>query len=469
MSPKPSTHMPLSLVWLRRDLRLHDHAALAEASMRGQILPVFVFDTEILSRFPRKDDARLSFIADALMAMQHQLSPHGGSIVFLHGRPQEEIPKLAKAAGASQVFCAEDYEPEARARDAAVGKSLSALDIGFHALKDQLIHAPQRVLKADGSPYKVFTPYSKVWRAAMAPTDVAEKTVVLRNVAWADAKPFQKLPASDAKSLLKAVCYDYAPHPRWSAEDSQKRLRYFAGRPISNYKSARDRMDEEGTSRLSPYVRFGLVSVRECVRAAVECPNHDTWLNELIWREFYAQILYHFPESATQEFQEKYRHLAWSRDEALLECWKAGMTGYPVVDAAMRQLTQEGWMHNRARMIVASFLTKDLRLDWRLGEAHFAQWLMDYDMASNVGGWQWAASTGTDAQPYFRIFNPVSQGKKFDPEGAYVRKYVQELRDVPTKEIHMPSALFRPKTYPTPIVDHASSRIHALAMFKEII
>lgn len=468
MSNKPDTNSnPLSIVWLRRDLRLHDHAALCEAlNGPGKVQPIFIFDTDILARFSNKQDRRLSFIAQALGAIHTQLS---GGLQIFYGRPAEIIPRLAAEWNAAQVVCAEDYEPSAIARDAAVKQALPA-HTRFVQVVDHVMMPPQRVLKDDGSPYKVFTPYSKAWRAALTRQSFDEKPVSLKGrlagVTAADA-----LPADDADAMLAAIGYEWVDTGEWKVEEAAGRLKRFSDQRMTCYHDHRDLMAQEGTSKLSPYLRFGLVSVRECARAAAshEGKGSETWMKELIWREFYAMILFHFPETVDQEFQEHYRGLKWEKDAKKLTAWQEARTGYPVVDAAMRQLVQTGWMHNRARMIVASFLTKDLLLDWRKGEEFFAQHLMDYEQASNVGGWQWAASTGTDAQPYFRIFNPELQSKKFDPEGDYIRRYVPELKKLGTKAIHAPYAgkdLFTRLDYPEPIVDHSKARDKALALFK---
>jgi deoxyribodipyrimidine photo-lyase len=474
----PSQHNPLSLVWLRRDLRLHDHSALAESlDGKGPVQPVFVFDSDILSRFSSSKDRRLTFIADALWKIHSDLAKMNSGVLIIHGSARQVMPKLAQAVGAGQVTCAEDFEPDTIRRDEAVASALATQGVGFTHVLDHLVFSPRDVLKADGTPYLVFTPYSKAWRSKLDPYSFAEQTVSLSAARMAD---FAALQASarqaglkvldmqgGAKGLLEQIGYEHHPHPLWAIENGQKRLRDFISGHIGQYKQARDYMAQDGTSMLSPYLRHGIVSVRELLRLAVEKPQHETWLNELIWREFYAMVLYHFPQSVTQELQEKYRDLPWSHDQekwaAFVEC----RTGYPVVDAAMRQLHATGWMHNRARMIVASFLTKDLHIDWRWGEEHFAQWLMDYELASNVGGWQWAASTGTDAAPYFRVFNPVTQSERFDAEGAYIRQWLPELAVVKGKDIHMPPGLLRPKDYPAPLVDHKEAREIALSMFKK--
>lgn len=451
-----------SLVWLRRDLRLHDHAVLAAAlASAGQVQPVFIFDTDILRQFNQTNDRRLTFIAEALCALDAELQQRGGRLLVLHGKAVELIPALAKELDA-RVFAAEDFEPQTIRRDEAVAKKAP-----LTLVKDHLIFAPGVVLKNDGTPFKVFTPYSNSWLARLSSSDYSEYAIH-------DKGRYANLAALDgvmplsmekgAKGLLAQIGYMSADISLWPVDDGGKRLHHFIRDTVGGYKDSRDMLAENGTSQLSPYLRFGLVSIREAVRQAVEHGDADKWLLELIWREFYAMILYHYPESVTMEWNEKYRDLKWRHDEKQFAAWQEGRTGYPVVDAAMRQLLEIGWMHNRARMIVASFLTKHLQIDWRWGEAHFAQYLMDYELASNVGGWQWSASTGTDAQPYFRVFNPTLQSKKFDPDGEYIRRYVPELRGIKSSAIHQPSPLERGE-YPAPIVVHEVARKQALAMF----
>lgn len=448
-----------TLLWLRRDLRLHDHAALHRAlTYAGPVQPVFVFDTAILARFANPDDRRLSFLAETLCNLHHELSKRGGGLLVLHGDARTVIPAL----GATRIVASADFEPQTRARDKAV--------TGLERVKDHLIFAPHEVLKADGTPFKVYTPYARAWRERLQPADIGEYAIRDKGRyadytaarAYAEKQGLRVLsPESGPEIMLAAIGYTYRKDPLWPPADGQKRLRNFTAH-VARYPATRDiPADETGTSRLSPYLRFGLISIRETWRVASETPDAEKWLSELIWREFYAMILYHWPHSATEEWNPAYRGLPWRNDPAYLAAWKEGRTGYPIVDAAMRELKQTGWMHNRARMIVASFFTKHLQMDWRLGEEHFAQYLMDYEMASNVGGWQWAASTGTDAQPYFRVFNPTLQSRKFDPQGAYIRRYVPELARLSDKDIHAPGT-----HYISPIVDHAAARAAAIAMFK---
>lgn len=481
-SKNQDSREPLSFVWLRRDLRLHDHAALAHAgSYAERIQPVFIFDSAILSRFANPHDQRLSFIAHTLCRIHRELQQQGGGLLCLHGDAASLIPTVTKPLGAIRVICEEDYEPSTRERDDRVKQSLDK-GCGFEQVVDHVIHRPCDIVKQDGSPYRVFTPYSKAWRAALTPLSFAERTVSLRgklasfSAVKEQARDLSALRVIDLddgpQAALQFMGYQLVDLGEWQVDDVAGRLMQFGDHHLAHYHDQRNFLAVDGTSKLSPYLRFGLVSVRECARLAMHRPSRgsDGWLNELIWREFYAMILYHFPEVVTMEFQEKYRgKLPWSQNAEALARFTQGRTGFPVVDAAMRQLLKTGWMHNRARMIVASFMTKDLHLDWRLGEAHFAQYLMDYDLASNNGGWQWAASTGTDAQPYFRVFNPVLQSEKFDPHGDYIRRWVPELSSAKTRDIHAPhlaAGLFAVPDYPKPMIDHATAKAIAIAMFK---
>ncbi len=454
--------MNLSLVWLRRDLRLHDHAALSAAlEAPHPVQPVFVFDTDILARFSNPTDRRLTFLAHTLCEMNRELARRGGALWVFHGKATDILPQLATAL-AARVVAARDFEPGTQTRDAAVAAQVSLM-----LVKDHLVFSPEEILKSGGTPFKVFTPYSKAWLARLSPADYGSYSIddAGRYATIAPPEGLRLLPLDTPDALLSQLGYQSADISPWPVLGAGERFKKFVQAQVADYKSTRDLMGMDGTSRMSPYLRFGLVSIRELVRQCVEQGQAATYINELIWREFYAMILYHYPESTQQEWNPKYRGLAWSQDAAALAAWQAGRTGFPVVDAAMRQLLATGWMHNRARMIVASFLTKDLQLDWRLGEEHFAQHLMDYELASNVGGWQWSASTGTDAQPWFRIFNPYLQSKKFDPDGEYIRRYVPELAHITGDAIHDPSPIER-GGYPLPMVDHATAREKTLAMFR---
>ncbi len=468
-----------SLVWLRRDLRLHDHAALSTALQATQpVQLVFIFDRDILARFTRTNDRRLIFLAETLCHIDATLKARGGRLLVLDGKASEVMPTLAATLAASAVYSAEDFEPATRARDATVKAALPT-STRFVQLLDHLMRAPQAMLKADGTPYKVFTPFYKLWRADMGPSDYAEYEVKDAG-RYADAAAnFKAVEAAgltrvnlDAgpAQLLAQIGYSYTKDPLWRVDDVAERLSRFIAHKLTAYPTARDQLPIIGTSQLSPYLRFGLVSIRECVAAALAQGGGEKWIAELGWREFYAAILYHFPDVVGQEFMPQYRDgaIPWNQDPSLATAMFSGQTGYPVVDAAVRELLETGYMQNRARMIVASFASKDLLLDWRLGEEFFAQHLMDYDLASNNGGWQWAASTGTDAAPYFRIFNPILQSKRFDPEGIYIRRYVPELRGLSNADIHAPweSPLIKPADYPLPIVDHAMAKNRAVAAFR---
>lgn len=469
-----------TLVWFRRDLRLHDHTALATALVgEGAVQPLFIFDPEILARFGNKDDRRLSFIAAALADLHTTLKKRGGGLLVLYGKPREIMPKLVGALDARQIVSAEDFEPATIARDAAVKKALPP-GVRFVQVLDHLLQHPKTMRKDDGAPYKVFTPYYKKWRASLhayalgecAVNDEARYADIGDSRQAAQQAGLQVLdPHHGATALLAPVGYRYREDKSWGVTDAQDRLENFIKHHVRLYPTARDFIGKVGTSRLSPYLRHGLISIRECARAALEAGGGETWIKELGWREFYTSILYHFPQVLEHEFVETYRHgaIPWRHDRQLIEAFTSGRTGYPVVDAAIRELLTTGWMHNRARMIVASFATKHLLLDWRIGEEFFAQYLMDYELASNNGGWQWSASTGTDAQPYFRVFNPVLQSKKFDSKGAYIRQYLPELAGLDTKDIHAPwESLLKPQDYPAPIVDHAAARARAITVFKNV-
>ncbi len=467
---------PITLVWLRRDLRLHDHAAFAHALRAGKpVQAVFVFDSSILDRFTSRTDRRLSFIADALCLLDAQLKPHGGGVLALYGRAQELVPKAAATLNAAHILAGADFEPASIRRDEEVKRHLPN-GVEFKLLRDHVIFAPAQILNKQDQPFKVFTPYSKAWKAAFTLLYAQPYEYQLGKEFAPVATMAERLQkhgiralecSRGAAALVNEAGYDYAPSDHWPASDGTARLEAFMERLVRQYADRRNYPAKHGTSRLSPYLRFGLVSVRECVRAAMHA-SADTWLNELIWREFYIMTLYHAPESLNEEWNEAYRRrIPWNQSKDDFKRFCNGETGYPIVDAAMRELLECNWMHNRARMITASFLTKHLLIDWRWGEEHFAQHLMDYEAASNVGGWQWAASTGTDAQPYFRIFNPTLQSRKFDPEGEYIRRFVPELRHLSATEIHEPWKTGKMKSYPMPMVEHDEARQRAIRVFKE--
>jgi len=463
-------HSP-ALVWFRRDLRDFDHAALALALRHhARVHCAFVFDTGILDALPRPD-RRVDFILRAVHELDAALRTKGGGLILRHGRAVEEIPRLAAELGVVAVYANRDYEPFARQRDAAVAAQLAAVGRDFVDCKDQVIFERDEVLTQAGTPFSVFTPYARAWRARLAPGDLVEHSC--------NPEPGQ-LAAPDA--VLPAPTFTleqlgFAPTDLTIPCGMSGGARMFEDflTRIDRYHETRDFPAMKGVSYLSPHLRFGTVSIRQlAVAAHAESLQPDgrgaeVWLNELIWREFYQMILWHRPDVVERSFKPEYDALVWDDAPDWLAAWETGHTGYPLVDAAQRQLLQSGWMHNRLRMVSASFLTKDLGIDWRLGERHFADWLLDYELASNNGGWQWAASTGCDAQPYFRIFNPVTQSEKFDPQGKFIRRYVPELQDVPDKFIHAPWKMpERPAAYPAPIIDHAAARERTLARFSRV-
>jgi deoxyribodipyrimidine photo-lyase len=468
--------MKTALWWVRRDLRLTDNQALTAALAHAlQVIPVFILDPALLGA-PDAGEKRVAFLFGGLRALDADLRARGSRLIVRRGDPADELTVLLTASGADAIFAEEDYRPYTRRRDARVAEALP-----MHLVGGPTVHPPEASLKADRTPYTVFTPFSRKWRDLPPPR---AREILPAPGRIATPSDVQSLPIPEEPALPSAV-----PFPPGEAE-AQRRLSGFVGgeeASIYRYAEGRDRLDAEGTSRLSPYVRFGMLSARQAVVAALTAmevaPAADAregagvWLNELIWREFFQSILYHFPHVLQRSFRANLQAIRWENDEAAYAAWREGRTGYPVVDAGMRQLAQTGWMHNRARMVVASFLVKDLLIDWRWGERHFMQHLVDGDPAANNGGWQWTAGTGTDAAPYFRVFNPVLQGKKHDPQGAYVRRWVPELAGVPDKFIHEPwrmasdvqreSGCVMGQDYLPPIVDHAWARQRALAAYAQ--
>jgi len=459
--------------WFRRDLRLRDNRALNAALASGApVIPVFILD-ERLFHSVRSSPARMQFLLDGLHRLDADLKGYGSRLLVLRGDPQEVLLRLKGETGAAALHYNRDYSPFARKRDAAVER---ALDGAAQAHDDLLLHPPGAVMTKADAPYTVFTPFKRAWLALPKPHSEKLAAGRFHDLEGIDSPPIPSLDDLDLRA-------DVTP-PDAGETAALARLERFTARAIYAYGDARDRLYADpwaetahGTSTLSPYLRFGMIAPRQVYQAAVEAREQasgktgresvESWINELCWREFYTHILHHFPHVAQRNFRPAYDALEWRDAPDEFEAWQAGQTGYPVVDAAMRQLTQTGWMHNRARMIVASFLTKDLLIDWRAGERHFMQRLIDGDPAANNGGWQWSASTGTDAQPYFRIFNPVSQSRKFDPDGGYIRHFVPELRDVPDMHLHAPWEMDTPpRSYPPPMVDHKQARERALAAFQ---
>lgn len=459
--------MSKALVWLRRDLRLSDHTALSRATRECDSVAVcFVFDTNILDELKNPQDRRLTFISDSLMEIRQELMKRGSDLILLHGDPVKLIPDLARKLGTDTVYCNHDYEPYARSRDKSVSKSLESYRIKFQSFRDQVIFESQEILNGQGTPFKVFTPYKNAWLKKLRTEGlrILEQKVNLEKFAE----------RSEIKSVLKPLSLNDIGFERqklWikpGESEAEATLKRFTPHMSAYAESRNFPILENGTSHLSVHLRFGTISIRECFRRV----NHstgtgaETWMSELIWREFYQMLLSEFPHVAEGKcFKPECDKIRWPGRETHFEAWCKGETGFPIVDAAMREFNATGWMHNRLRMIVASFLTKDLLVDWRKGEAYFARYLLDYDLASNSGGWQWSASVGCDAQPYFRIFNPESQSEKFDEEGKYIRKWIPELGHLNSKDIHNPPPLMR-GTYPAPIVEHDVQRKRAIELFK---
>jgi deoxyribodipyrimidine photo-lyase len=433
-----------------------------------------VFDRDILEALPRRD-RRVYFIWESVAELQSALIERGGGLHVIHGRAVLEVPKLAEALGVETVFTNRDYEPRAIARDRDVEMALGRLGIGFESVKDTVIFERDEVLTLAGRPFTVFTPFKNAWLKKFSSIPANDFLPRTGSGRWASSGT--AMPSMNDLGFESTDLFEWGF--RAGRSGGLKSLEEFLPR-MAAYKRLRDFPAKKGVSYLGVHLRFGTLSIRELVQLALEQKNEggEGWLSELIWREFYFQILYHFPYVVNGAFKRDYDALQWDSAPDRLLAWKEGRTGYPIVDAGMRQLLTTGFMHNRLRMITASFLVKDLLIDWREGEAWFARHLNDFDLSANNGGWQWAASTGCDAQPYFRIFNPVSQSEKFDPEGDFIRRYVPELARTPTRYIHAPwlmppveraaHGISIPGDYPRPIVDHAVMRQEILQRFKAV-
>lgn len=427
----------VTLFWFRRDLRLSDNCGLYHALKDNEnVLPVFIFDTQILNRLEDKRDMRIQFIHNEVIALKKQLEKHGGSLLIKYGDPFDIFQELLATFEIKAVYLNHDYEPYSRRRDEKMRLLFHAYDIPFYSFKDQVVFEKDEVLKPNGKPYTVFTPYMRRWKTVYST---------------------YQIPVYDSQNLFHRF-FATAPFPLLTVENIgfQAVEAEFPSRTveldiIKNYAKQRDFPAVEGTSRLSVHLRFGTISIRELVKIGLQ--HSEIWLNELIWREFYMMILWHFPSVEDKAFKPAFDFVNWRNNEEEFQRWCNGQTGYPIVDAGMRQLNSTGFMHNRLRMITASFLTKHLLVDWRWGEAYFAQKLLDYELASNNGGWQWAASSGCDAVPYFRIFNPALQAKKFDSELKFTRKWVKELDSF---------------SYPRPVVEHKFARERALKAFSQL-
>ena len=478
---------PAALVWLRRDLRCDDHSALYHALRRfPRVYCAFVFDTDILDALPTRCDRRVEFIHASVLELHQRLQQlawehgvPGGGLIVRHGPAVPCIVQLAQELGVQEVLTNRDYEPAAIARDQQAAQALHAAGIAFSDYKDQVLLEKNEVLTQQGLPYSVFTPYKRAWLQKL---DTAQCTPypVPRSAPHLAARtsPTTPLPTLEALGFTPTNLPTLALPTGMSG--AQQLLQDFLPR-LHAYHEARDFPGRKGVSYLSVHLRFGTISIRQLAalaaqQAATGCQGAQTWLVELAWRDFYFMILYHHPQVVTHAFKPEYDDVPWDEAPDLWQAWCAARTGYPLVDAAMRQLLQTGYMHNRLRMVVASFLTKHLGIDWRRGERFFAQHLNDYDLAANNGGWQWAASTGCDAQPYFRIFNPILQSQKFDPQGRFIRRYLPELARVPDKHLHFPAAMKPTELaacglrlgvdYPQPIVEHAQARTRTLLRFQ---
>ncbi|MHA4894394.1 cryptochrome/photolyase family protein [Pedobacter sp. PWIIR3] len=428
----------VSICWLRRDLRLEDNAALYHALKSDHpVLLLFIFDKNILDKLNAKDDARVTFIYQTICSLQEQLSKHKSSIFVGYGTPEEIWREVMQKYQVKSVFVNHDYEPYARQRDESLAEFLASEGIGFKSFKDQVVFEKDEVIKADGKPYTVFTPYYRQWEKKLKPFYYKEYPVkkYLKNLL---SSPALKIPGLNSMGFTQST----SEFPKLN----------FAAK-LDSYEERRDYPADEATTRIGLHLRFGTVSIREAVSQAIKHKAHK-WLSELAWRDFYMMILWHFPHTSNSCFKPAYNNIHWRNNEKEFEAWCKGLTGYPLVDAGMRQLNETGFMHNRVRMVVASFLTKHLLVDWRWGEAYFAEKLLDYEMASNVGGWQWACGCGNDAAPYFRVFNPELQAKKFDPKNAYINKWVPEIKQ---------------QKHVQPIVDHAFARERILKVFKDAL
>ena len=471
------------LIWFRRDLRDSDNAALSEALRRARrVFCAFIFDSDILDALPEKTDRRLAFIAASLRELDAALRQRGGALIVRYAPASSEIPRLAAELGVAAVFANRDYEPQAKLRDRRVAAGLEKLGIEFVSFKDQVVFDGLEVLTQAGRPYTVFTPYKNAWLKRLQTDDLT---------AYAGGGgQLQATPGAAGVPALESFGFtgcDLQSVDLWPGmSGAQKMMADFLPR-LASYHEQRDYPALKGTSFLSTHLRFGTVSIRQLVALAMSAgarrglEGATCWLSELIWRDFYFMILDHFPHVAERAFKPEYDAIEWEQGpqaDCLYAAWCAGETGFPLVDAAMRQLNSSGYMHNRLRMVTASFLIKDLGVDWRRGEAYFARQLNDFDLAANNGGWQWAASSGCDAQPYFRIFNPLKQAERFDAQGGFVRHWLPELSALPDQYIHCPwrmsaaqqaaCGVIVGRHTPEPLVEHELARQQTLERYKVI-
>jgi deoxyribodipyrimidine photo-lyase len=483
------------LFWYRRDLRLDDNAGLAAAlNASTSVYCVFVFDRDVMDELPTRHDRRVDFVWQSVLDLRAAIREAGGDLIIQYASAKKAIPKLAVELGVEAVFTNEDYEPAGMARDGFVKHELAQQGIQFRTFKDSVIFAKDEIITLMGRPYTLYSVYRQYWLKRVEPIDlkgyaytrvyknfVRERKVRNPNL----IRGFEKLGVAS----MGFETTDVRDHVTPGISGAAAARDQFLAR-LDNYHQTRFRLIPNGSSQLSVHIRYGTLSVRELARLAYSRanglegdkhnPGADLWLSELIWRDFYTQILWNAPYAAKGPFRRVYENIPWQNDPAKFRAWCEGRTGFPIVDAAMRQLNQTGYMHNRMRVLTASFLVKDLLIDWRWGEQYFAEKLLDFDMAANNGGWQWAASTGSDAQPYFRIFNPYVQSLQFDPNGDFIRKYVRELSMLKTRHIHAPSLM--PKSladglrygfemgrdYPYPIVEHDIQRVKAITLYHQV-
>lgn len=468
-----------SVVWIRRDIRLHDHAALHFALKRSKnVYCVFIFDIDILSELKEKEDRRIEFIWESLKEIKHTLIKLGSDIIIRHGRPKDLIPEIIRNNNCEALFFNKDYEKYAVSRDDGLSDHLSKENIVVESFKDQVLFEDREILTQSENPYTVFSPYRNNHLKKLNHDGIPEYECEINK------SNFAKFKDQDILSIetmgFKRTNLKNLKIPTGTS-GGKKLLIDFKNR-IDHYKSLRDYPGKKGVSYLSVHNRFGTISIREQALIAIKknTEGASVWLNELIWRDFYFQILSNFPHVCEgKSFKAPCDQLQFENNPAYFNAWKHGKTGFPIVDAAMQQINQTGFMHNRLRMIVASFLVKDLLIDWRWGEEYFAEKLIDYDFAANNGGWQWAASTGCDAQPWFRIFNPILQSQKFDPEGLFIKRYLPSLQKLSNKEIHSPYDFYEKKPdnfpiklgvdYPLPIINHAEQRKKALKIFESVL
>ena len=428
----------ITLFWFRRDLRLNDNAGLYRALKKGcPVLPIFIFDQTILNKLEDKADKRVEFIHNAIQQLNEELKEFKSSIQVFYSTPENVFKELVNTYDIESVYANHDYEPYANERDDKIKAFLEANHITFKTYKDQCIFEKTEVTKDDGKPYTIFTPYSRKWKAKLTDYDV---------------KPYPNKKYFSNFFKTKSFIIPSLKEMGFEKTDLETPSKTISKSIVTNYTEQRNFPAMNGTSHLSVHLRFGTVSVRALVKQALAL--NETWLNELIWRDFYMMILSNFPHASKNSFKPQYDKIIWRNNEAEFDLWCQGKTGFPIVDAGMRELNETGFMHNRVRMIVASFLVKDLLIDWRWGEAYFAQKLIDFDLSANNGGWQWAAGSGCDAAPYFRIFNPSEQIKKFDAKYEYIKKWVPE---------------FGTPEYPLPMVEHAKVRLRTLAAYKEAL